>query len=101
MDRREFLTGLCGALGAVTSKGSSAAPLKGDDSVTFFVAGARFHNVKLLYGSKCPSGDFLIPSNHLDSMGPILIRGGASIVDGQEPGEVQPRSLEISERPDR
>jgi hypothetical protein len=42
----------------------------------------------------------LIPLNHLDSMEPILIRGGAYIVDGEEPGEVQPRSLEISERPD-
>ena len=50
--------------------------------------------------SKCPSEDFLIPLNHLDSMEPILIRGGAYIVDGQEPGEVRPRSLEISERPD-
>ena len=49
---------------------------------------------------KCPSEDFLIPLNHLDSMEPILIRGGAYIVDGQEPGEVRPRSLEISERPD-
>ena len=37
---------------------------------------------------KCPSGDFLIPLSHLDSMGPIMIWGGASIVDGQEPGEV-------------
>ena len=50
--------------------------------------------------SQCPSGDFLIPSNHLDSMGPIMILGGASIVDGQEPGEIQPRSPEISERSD-
>jgi hypothetical protein len=33
----------------------------------------------------------------LDSMEPILIRGGAYSVDGQEPGEVRPRSLEISE----
>ena len=49
---------------------------------------------------KCPSEEFLSPLNHLDSMEPILIRGGASIVDGQEPGEVRPRSLEISERPD-
>ena len=49
---------------------------------------------------KCPSEDFLIPLNHLDSMEPILIRGGAYIVDGQEPGEVRPRLLEISERPD-
>src|SRR5262249_55302983 len=49
---------------------------------------------------KCPSEDFLSPLNHLDSMEPILIRGRASIVDGQEPGEVRPRSLEISERPD-
>ena len=49
--------------------------------------------------SKCPSEDFLIPLNHLDSMEPILIRGGAYIVDGQEPGEVRPRSLEISGRP--
>jgi hypothetical protein len=32
--------------------------------------------------------------------GPIMIRGGASIVDGQEPGEVQQGSPEISERPD-
>jgi hypothetical protein len=50
--------------------------------------------------AKCPSEDFLIPLNHLDSMEPILIRGVAYIVDGQEPGEVRPRSLEISERPD-
>ena len=50
--------------------------------------------------AKCPSEDFLSPLSHLDSMEPILIRGGASIVDGQEPGEVRPRSLEISERPD-
>jgi hypothetical protein len=50
--------------------------------------------------AECPSEDFLIPLNHLDSMEPILIRGGAYIVDGQEPGEVRPRSLEISERPD-
>ena len=50
--------------------------------------------------AQCPSEDFLIPLNHLDSMEPILIRGGAYIVDGEEPGEVQPRSLEISERPD-
>jgi TIR domain len=50
--------------------------------------------------SQCPSEDFLSPLNHLDSMSPIMIRGGASIVDGQEPGEVRPRSLEISERPD-
>ena len=49
---------------------------------------------------KCPSEDFLSPLNHLDSMEPIMIRGGASIVDGQESGEVRPRSLEISERPD-
>jgi hypothetical protein len=27
--------------------------------------------------AKCPSEDFLIPLNHLDSMEPILIRGGA------------------------
>jgi len=26
---------------------------------------------------KCPSEDFLIPLNQLDSMEPILIRGGA------------------------
>jgi hypothetical protein len=52
------------------------------------------------WAAKCPSEDFLIPLNHLDSMEPILIRGGAYIVDGQEPGEVRPRSLEISERPD-
>jgi hypothetical protein len=50
--------------------------------------------------TKCPSEEFLIPLNHLDWMEPILIRGGAYIVDGQEPGEVRPRSLEISERPD-
>jgi hypothetical protein len=52
---------------------------------------------------KCPSGDFLILSNHLDSMDAFLILDskGASGVDGQEPGEVQPRPLEISERPDR
>ena len=43
--------------------------------------------IQLLF-AKCPSGDFLIPWNHFDSMGPIMIRGGASIVDGQEPGEV-------------
>ena len=50
---------------------------------------------------QCPSEDFLSPLNHLDSMEPILIRGVAYIVDGREPGEVRPRSLEISERPDR
>src|ERR1700734_564985 len=49
---------------------------------------------------KCPSEEFLISLNHLDSIGPILIRGGGYIVDGQEPSEVRPRSLEISERPD-
>jgi hypothetical protein len=38
---------------------------------------------------KCPSEDFLSPLNHLDSMEPILIRGGTFIVDGQEPGEVR------------
>jgi hypothetical protein len=37
--------------------------------------------------TKCPSEDFLSPLNHLDSMEPILIRGGAYSVDGQEPGE--------------
>src|SRR5271167_5284385 len=52
------------------------------------------------FALECPSEDFLIPLNHLDSMEPILIRGGAYIVDGQEPGEVRPRSLEMSERPD-
>jgi hypothetical protein len=57
-------------------------------------------NIGLADVPKCPSEDFLIPLNQLDSMEPILIRGGASIVDGQEPGEVRPRSLEISERPD-
>ena len=57
-------------------------------------------DVFLHFAAKCPSEDFLIPLNQLDSMEPILIRGGASIVDGQEPGEVRPRSLEISERPD-
>ena len=55
---------------------------------------------KKIFRPECPSEDFLIPLNHLDSMEPILIRGGAYIVDGQEPGEVRPRSLEISERPD-
>jgi 4-pyridoxate dehydrogenase len=49
---------------------------------------------------KCPSEDFLSPLNHLDSMEPILIRGRDFHVDAQEPGEVRPRSLEISERPD-
>jgi hypothetical protein len=58
---------------------------------------------KYITNPKCPSGDFLIPWNHLDSMDAFLILDsrGASSVDGQEPGEVQPRSLEISERPDR
>jgi hypothetical protein len=53
------------------------------------------------FNPKCPSGDFLI--HHFDSMDAFLILDsrGASSVDGQEPGEVQPRSLEISERPDR
>ena len=50
--------------------------------------------------AKCPSEDFLSPLNHMDSMEPIMIRGGAYSVYGQEPGEVRPRSLEISERPD-
>jgi hypothetical protein len=62
--------------------------------------GNRVGCTRALAAAKCPSEDFLIPLNHLDSMEPILIRGGAYIVDGQEPGEVRPRSLEISERPD-
>jgi hypothetical protein len=33
--------------------------------------------------SECPSEDFLSPLNHLDSMEPILIRGGASIVENR------------------
>jgi hypothetical protein len=65
--------------------------------------GIIYDPIKVDMRTKCPSGDFLIPSNHFDSMDAFLILDsrGASSVDGQEPGEVQPRSLEISERPDR
>ena len=75
------------------------ADLDGRNRRTIISQGVT-HTPKQIHLDKCPSEDFLSPLNHLDSMEPILIRGGASIVDGQEPGEVRPRSLEISERPD-